>query len=125
MRRAVTLVCLTLVIGGCTTTKRVGPPTVIQPDGGTGRNRIVGVTFNDGREMRFDINSSTLVRADTLRTSVDRQPTRIAVSDLREVWVESTSVKKTTLLLVGFAALYLAVGALAAQSIDYGPWPTN
>jgi hypothetical protein len=46
-------------------------------------------------------------------------------SDLREVWVKSPSAKKTTLLLVGLGALYLAVGALAAQSIEYGPWPTN
>jgi hypothetical protein len=98
---------------------------VIRPDGGIGRNKIVGATLTDGRELRFDINSSTLVRADTLRTSVDKQPTRIAVSNLREVWVESTSVKKTALLLVGLGALYLAIGAMAAQSIDYGPWPTN
>jgi hypothetical protein len=75
--------------------------------------------------MRFDSNSSTVVRADTLRASVAKQATLIPVGDLREVWVKSTSAKKTTLLLVGLGALYLAVGALAAQSIDYGPWPTN
>jgi hypothetical protein len=115
MRRAVAFVCLTVVISGCTTTRRVGPPTVNQADVRSGRDKIVGATLNDGREIRFDKTPSTLFVGDTLSTSVDKQRTRFAVSDLREVWVKSPSAKKTTLLLVGIGALYLAVGALAAH----------
>jgi hypothetical protein len=125
MRRSAAFACLALVTGGCTSTRRLDPPTVIQPDGATGRHRIIGATLKDGRDMRFDVNASTVVRVDTLRTSVARQATLIPLADLQSVWVTSTNVKKTTLLLVGLGALYLAVGAMAAQSIDYGPWPTN
>src|SRR5688572_9071213 len=87
-------------IAGCTTTRHLDPPTVIARDGGTGRNRIVGATLKDGREMRFDASSSTRVTADTLRTSVAKQATLIPLADLHAVWVKSTDARKTTLLLV-------------------------
>ena len=114
---------LALAVVGCTATRRFDPPTVIKPDGGTGRHKVVGATLKNGREMRFD--ATPVVRADTLRATVAKQATIIPVADLREVWVESMDVKKTSLVLVGLAAGFLAVAALAVQSIDYGPWPTN
>jgi hypothetical protein len=125
IRRSVAFACLALVTTGCTSTRRLDPPAVIRPDGGTGRHRIIGATLKDGRDMRFDVNASTVVSVDTLRTSIAKQATLIPVADLQNVWVTSTNAKKTTLVLVGLGALYLAIGAMAAQSIDYGPWPTN
>lgn len=114
--RPIAFLCVALALG-CTNIRRVEPPSVIRPDGGIGRSKIVGATLKDGREIRFDVNSSTYVSRDTLRGSASRQPTRIAVSDLEQVWVESTNATRTSLTLAALAALFLGMAALAVQSL--------
>lgn len=118
--RNLAFACLALLTFGCTNIRRLDPPTVIRPDGGIGRNKIVGATLKDGREIRFDINSSTYVSRDTLRGSASRQPTRIPVSDLQQVWVEFTNVKRTTVTVVVVGALLVGFVALAVSQMEFG-----
>jgi len=79
--------------------------------------KIVGVTLKGGREIRFDSNSRPVVRGDTLQAEVGHQPLAIPVSDLQQVWVQSISKTKTTILVV---VGVIVVGMISSLSSNQG-----
>lgn len=81
---------------------------------------VVGVTLKDGRDIRFDQKTRASVRGDTLQAQVGGQPLATPVSDLQRVWVQSVDGNRTTLLVIGLAAVLLvAFAAFAASQIQY------
>jgi hypothetical protein len=122
-RRPIASLCIVLLalnVVGCAHIQREEPQTVIQPGGGNvTMDKIVGVTLKDGRDIRFDKNSRSVLRGDSLRAEVGKQPLTIPVSDLQHVWVQSTSRTETTLLVIGITVLVLVVAA--AASLSSGP----
>jgi hypothetical protein len=122
-RRPIASLCIALLalnVVGCAHIQREEPQTVIQPGGGNvTMDKIVGVTLKDGRDIRFDKNSRPVVRGDSLQAEVGKQPLAIPVSDLQQVWVQSTSRTGTILLVIGITVIVLVVAA--AASLSSGP----
>lgn len=122
-RRRVGSLCLALLalnVVACSQIKRQGAQSVIPAGGDSVRlDNVVGVVLKDGREMRFEASSRTVVIEDSLRVVVGKQPQAIPVSEIRDVWVRSINKKRTTLLVLGLTLpvlYYLAVSAIS-QSI--------
>ena len=122
-RRPIASLCIALLalnVVGCAHIQREEPQTVIQPGGGSvTMDKIVGVTLKDGRDIRFDKNSRPVLRGDSLQAEVGKQPLTIPVSDLQQVWVQSTSRTGTILLVIGLTVIVLVVAA--AASFSSGP----
>jgi len=121
-RRPIASLCIALLalnVVECAHIQREEPQTVIQPGGGDVKMKnIVGVTLKDGRDIRFDKNSRSVVSGDSLRAEVGKQPLTIPVSDLQRVWVQSVDKTRTTLLVIGVTVVVLAVfAAVVAASI--------
>jgi hypothetical protein len=104
-RRPVASFCIALLalnVVDCHRMTQQETRTVIPADGSTpATDRMRGVTMNDGRQIQFDKNSRAVVVRDTLRATVQGQPTAIAVSDVQRVWVESIDKARTTMLVIG------------------------
>jgi hypothetical protein len=125
-RRPTASLCIALLavnVIHCTRIAKQDPQTAIQPAAGTKAEHIVGVTLNDGREIRFDRHSPTFLRADTLEARVNKQTVNIAVADMQRVWVESTDKKRTTLAVIGVTVgLFAAVVAIAIATKESCPF---
>jgi len=123
-RRPTASLCIALLAlnaVGCHQINQREAQTVLQSSGSADTlKRVVGVTLNDGREIRFDAESHAFVRGDTLETQVDKQPWGIPVSDLQRLWVESVDNTRTSFLVLGIlVAAFFAIGALAASQMSY------
>lgn len=125
-RRPVSSLCIALLalnVVACAHVKREDAQTVLQPGGGNvRRDKIVGVTLKDGREIPVDERSHPVVRAGSLQIVVAKQPLTIPVSDLREVWVRSIDRTRTTMLVAGltFGVLaYLAAFTLSEPVVVF------
>ena len=122
-RRPVASVCialLTLNLVGCTHIERKDPQTVTPPGAGEATMKeVVGVTLKNGRDIRFDERTRGTVRGDTVYAQVDGQPLSTPVSDVQRVWVRSVDGNRTTLMVIGLAAVLLvAFAAYAASQIQ-------
>jgi hypothetical protein len=116
--RCIALLALNMV--ACTHIKREEAQTVIQPVGSNVKmERIVGVTLKDGRDIRFDRNSSPVLRGDTLLAFVGRQSLPIPVSDLQQVWVQSISPTRTTILAIVVVTVVGMIASFASTDISY------
>ena len=117
---AIALLTLNMVMVACTHIKREEAQTAIQPVGSKLRmERIVGVTLKDGRDIRFDRNSSPVLRGDTLLAFVGRQSLPIPVSDLQQVWVQSISPTRTTILAIVVVTVVGMIASFASTDISY------
>ena len=120
VRRPTASVCIALALSivACAHIERKEAQAVIQPSGGSGpMEKIVGVTLKDGRGIRFNKHSRAVVRGDSLQAQVGYQPVAIPVSDLRQVWVQTISKTKTTLLAI---AGLVVVGMISSLASDQG-----
>jgi hypothetical protein len=117
---AIALLTLNMVMVACTHIKREEAQTAIQPVGSKLKmERIVGVTLKDGRDIRFDRNSSPVLRGDTLLAFVGRQSLPIPVSDLQQVWVQSISPTRTTILAIVVVTVVGMIASFASTDISY------
>jgi hypothetical protein len=120
-RRTTASLCIALLAlntVACAHIEREDAQTVIQPSGvSVPMEKIVGVTLKGGREIRFDNNSRPVVRGDTLQAEVARQPLPIPVSDLQQVWIQSISKTRTTILVV---LGVLVIGIISSLASDQG-----
>lgn len=123
-RRPVASICATLMalsLVQCTTISRRDAQEVIPPGGGeVTLKKVAGVTLIDGRDIRFETGTRALLRGDTLHAQVGKKPLAIPVSDVQRVWVRSVDGNRTTLLVIGLAAVALVgFAAFAASQIQY------
>jgi len=117
---AIALLTLNMVMVACTHIKREEAQTAIQPVGSNVKmERIVGVTLKDGRDIPFDRNSYPVLRGDTLLALVGRQSLPIPVSDLQQVWVQSISPTRTTILAIVAVTIVGMIASLASTDISY------
>ena len=117
---AIAMLTLNMVMVACTHIKREEAQTAIQPVGSNVKmERIVGVTLKDGRDIRFDRNSYPVLRGDTLHALVGRRSLPIPVSDLRQVWVQSISPTRTTILGIVAVTIVGMIASLASTDISY------
>lgn len=124
VRRPVASICVALMalsLVRCTYIKREEAQAVIQPGSGeVTMKKAVGVTLTDGRDIRFDAGTRAFVRGDTLHAQVGKEPLAVRVSDVQRVWVQSVDKTRTTLLVIGLAAVALVgFAAFAASQIQY------
>ena len=121
VRRPTASLCIPLLalnMVACTHIKREEAQTAIQPVGSNVKmEKIVGVTLKDGRDIRFDRNSAAVLRGDTLQAIVGKQPLVIPVSDLQQVWVQSISTTKTTILAIVVVMIVGMISSLASTDI--------
>ena len=117
---AIALLTLNMVMVACTHIKREEAQTAIRPVGSNVKmERIVGVTLKDGRDIPFDRNSYPVLRGDTLLALVGRQSLPIPVSDLQQVWVQSISPTRTTILAIVAVTIVGMIASLASTDISY------
>jgi len=121
VRRPIASLCIALLalnMVACTHIKREEAQTVIQPVGSNVKmEKIVGVTLKDGRDIRFDSYSPPVLHGDTLRAIVRRQPLVIPVSDLQQVWVQSISATRTTILAIAGVMIVGMISSLASTDL--------
>ena len=120
-RRLTTSLCIALLALNtlaCAHIEREEAQTVIRPNGGSApMQKIVGVTLKDGRDIRFDRNSRAVVRGDSIQGEVGHQSLAVPLSDVQQVWVQSISKTRTTILaIVGV----LVVGIISSLASDQG-----
>ena len=116
-RRPVASLCIALLalnVLTCSRVRREEAQTVIRPGEGAPKERIVGVTLKDGREIQFDESTRAFVSGDTLHAQVRKQPLAVPVSDLQRVWVRSVDKTRTTLAVIGITAGVLLTAFVVA-----------
>jgi hypothetical protein len=123
VRRPTASLCIALLalnMVACTHIKREEAQAVIQPVGSNVKmEKIVGVTLKDGRDIRFDRSSPPVLRGDTLQAIFGRQPFVIPVSDLQQVWVQSISATRTTILAVAGVMIVGMISSLASTDLGF------
>jgi len=126
-RRPVASLCLavlTLDVISCHHVVQTDPAATLSPsaEGPTGE-RVVGVTLNDGREIRFDPGTSSYVLNDSLFSLVNTQPYGVPISEVQRVWLEKIDPVRTTLLVIGTgAAVFGTVLAIAIATKESCPF---
>jgi hypothetical protein len=109
------MVALALDVGGCTRVRRRETGAVIRPgESGQVRERIVGVTLTDGREVRFDAQTPAIVRGDSLHSHVARQVYGVPLAEVQRVWVESVDPVRSTFAVIGITAGVLVAAVAVA-----------
>lgn len=116
----VVLLCIALAIGApvCKVSKtRVLDRSAI---GDPRLEKIVGITTQDGREVKFDPPGAS-VTDQTLRAAVQRQPYEISLNEVQRYWVvrKETSTARTlglTAAVVGGTVVLLAAIAIATKN---------
>jgi hypothetical protein len=78
-------------------------------DSTTTAERVVGVTLNDGREVRFDPATPSTFVHDSLFSIVSGQPYGVPMSDVQRIWIEQVDPLRTTLFVIGTGAALFAV----------------
>jgi hypothetical protein len=120
-RRPIAYLCLALIAVQCTRIKQQEAQTVLRSSTGeVAMKKVVGVTLNDGRDIRFDAKSRSFVRGDSLQAQVGGERLAIPVSDVQRLWVQSVDNTRTSwLVLTILVAAFFAIGALAASQMSY------
>lgn len=128
-RRPVASLCVALLVldlGGCYSVKQREPAAVFPPaSSGSVRQRVIGVTLRDGREVRFDERVQAVVRNDSLHTFINRQPYGVPVTDIQRVWVETLNPGRTTLAVIGITVGVLVVAAAIVDANAPDPEPVS
>ena len=117
LRRPVAALSLLLWLNTCVSVRQQPASEVIQPDR-TVTEKIVGVTLNDGRQIRFDQKSEVVITNDSLWTLVGHQSFHVPVSDVQRVWVERVNKTKTTIAVLGLALAVVAIIGAASGGDD-------
>lgn len=118
------IVALALDLAGCRRVRQRESAAVIQPGAdGAVRERVVGVTLRDGRQVRFDQRTPALVRNDSLHSRVRAQAYGVPLADVQRVWIEVVDPVRTTFAVigatVGVAAVALAIAIATKESCPF------
>ena len=120
LQRPIALILLPLTLAsssGCTSVHRV-PATEAAPPT---RDRLVGVTTIDGRELKFDRTAA--VRGDTVHATVKHRSVAVPVDSVQRWWLRRTDAGKSVLAVLGVAAgVVLAAGVIAAATKESCPF---
>src|SRR5262245_23902995 len=104
---------LLIPLADCKVTKtvRLDPSEVKEPE----KERIVGVTTADGKDVRFDPSGATL-RGGAIQASVNGAPYQITLDQVQRFWVERKELSKarTIGLIAGVAAGTIIAGIALA-----------
>jgi hypothetical protein len=126
-RRPVASLCLVLLafdVVSCHHVVKADPATNLSVEpGGATTEHVVGVTLNDGRQIRFDPGTPSTVINDSLFSLVKGVPYGVPVSDVQRVWLEKIDPRRTSLAVIGVSAAVLAVAfAIAIATKESCPF---
>jgi hypothetical protein len=120
-RRPTAFLCIALLAQNLVACYHIAqePRTIIPSGGVPPMEKLVGVTLNDGRVIRFDKNSRPVLSTDSLQVEVANRPLAIPMSDVQRLWIRSISSTRTTLLVGGvtLAALGLLLTLRLSQAV--------
>ena len=106
----------------CHSTRAIDVGTV-RKDSAASYDRISAVTLSNGTMVNFDTRSQPVVLSDTLRGTVHGVTTAIPMDSVQRVWVSRTDAVRTTLAVVGVAAVIagaaVAIAVATKQSCPF------
>jgi hypothetical protein len=100
------LIALTINLTYCRSVRKREAVEVVPP-GTTGllRQRVVGITFRDGTEKRFDNGVVAFIANDSIHSTVAKEKYGAPLADVQRVWVEVIDPVKTTAAVIGVTVI--------------------